>query len=57
MNEAAIIFGIPPEELRKAVREGRLKYFYRMGNDYKFHDASLEANRLWLDKKGKEMLN
>jgi hypothetical protein len=45
LNEAAMILKLPLAELREGIQTGRLKYFYRIGDEYKFHDASLETNQ------------
>lgn len=49
-NETAMILGLSPQQLRRGVQEGWLQYFYRKGHEYKFHDASLEENRLRLQQ-------
>jgi hypothetical protein len=41
-------------DLLEGIQTGRLAYFYRIGDDYKFHDASLETNQSILQpQKGK----
>lgn len=51
LKEAAIMLGLSAEELRKVVRKGKLRYFYKVGNEYKFHDANLENNCLLFNVK------
>jgi hypothetical protein len=49
LPEAARILRIPTRELLEGVKEGRFQYFYRIkGQNYKFHDASIETNRMRL---------
>jgi hypothetical protein len=48
LNEAATLLKVTIEELRRGVQEGQFKHFYRIGKEYKFHDASIEDNRLRL---------
>jgi hypothetical protein len=48
LTEAATILKLSTKELNYKVREGKLRCFYHIGNEYKFHDASLEDNRLRL---------
>ena len=50
LTEAAIILKMPPKELREKVKEGKLRCFYHLGGEYKFHNASLEDNRFLLRK-------
>jgi len=49
LSEAARILRIPTRELLEGVKKGRFQYFYRIqGQHYKFHDASIETNRMRL---------
>ena len=49
LSEAARILRIPIRELLEGVKEGRFQYFYRIqAQNYKFHDASIETNRVRL---------
>ena len=49
LPEAAQILRIPTRELLEGVKEGKFQYFYRIkGQSYKFHDASIETNRMRL---------
>jgi hypothetical protein len=57
LNEAAIILKLPTAELRDGIQTGQLAYFYRIGDDYKFHDASLETNQSILQQKRANPLN
>ena len=46
LDEAAGMLNISPEVLKWAVDAGHLQYYYRLGkNDYRFHEASLRANK------------
>ena len=43
---AAGMLNISPEVLKWAVDAGHLQCYYRLGkNDYRFHEASLRANK------------
>jgi hypothetical protein len=46
-----MILKLKTAELREGIQTGRLTYFYRIGDDYKFHDASLETNQWLLQQK------
>lgn len=48
LTEAAMMLKVPPKKLHEQVQGGQLRCFYRLGNEYQFHDASLEYNRLLL---------
>lgn len=49
LNEAAKILNITSVSLKKAVQQGKLKYwYYDRKSGYKFHNATLEDNRLRL---------
>jgi len=46
LSEAARILRISTRELLEGVKEGRFQYFYQIkGQNYKFHDASIDTNR------------
>ena len=46
LKEAAAMLGISPADLKQAVDAGHLQYYYRLGEgDYRFHEASLRANK------------
>jgi hypothetical protein len=46
LEEAAVMLGISPTDLEEAVNAGHLQYYYRLGeDDYRFHEASLRANK------------
>ena len=46
LEEAAVMLGISPSDLKQAVSTGHLQYYYRLGEgDYRFHEASLRANK------------
>ena len=46
LNEAAQMLGISPEALERGVETGVFQYYYRAkSHDYRFHEASLFANR------------
>jgi hypothetical protein len=51
MKQTYTFLGLSAEELRQVVREGKLRYFYKIGDEYKFHNASLEDNRLILSNQ------
>lgn len=49
LNEAAKMLNVKPVKLKKEVKKGRLQYWYHDRNKgYKFHNASLENNRMRL---------
>jgi len=51
LPEAARILRISAKQLLEGVKEGRFKYFYRIkGQNYKFHDASIDTNRIHLSE-------
>ena len=46
LEEAAAMLDISPEILKWAVNVGHLQYYYRLHKtDYRFHEASLRANK------------
>ena len=46
LEEAAAMLNISPADLKQAVSAGYLQYYYRVGEgDYRFHEASLRANK------------
>ncbi|RKU18067.1 hypothetical protein C6500_13680 [Candidatus Poribacteria bacterium] len=46
LEETAAMLNIPPADLKQAVSAGHLQYYYRLGeDDYRFHEASLRANK------------
>lgn len=46
LEEAAAMLDISPADLKQAVSAGHLQYYYRLGeDDYRFHEASLRANK------------
>ena len=46
LEEAAAMLAISPADLEQAVSAGHLQYYYRLdGDDYRFHEASLRANK------------
>lgn len=46
LEEAAAMLDIAPADLKRAVRDGYLQFYYRHGkDDYRFHEASLRANK------------
>lgn len=46
LEEAAVMLDISPADLEEAVNAGHLQYYYRLGeDDYRFHEASLRANK------------
>ena len=46
LEEAAAMLDISPSDLKQAVGAGYLQYYYRLGEgDYRFHEASLRANK------------
>ena len=53
LEEAAAMLGIPPGALKQAVSTGHLQYYYRLGEgEYRFHEASLRANKDLLSQEG-----
>lgn len=46
LEETAAMLDISPAALKQAVSAGHLQYYYRLGeDDYRFHEASLRANK------------
>ena len=46
LEEVAAMLDISPADLKRAVSAGYLQYYYRHGeDDYRFHEASLRANK------------
>ena len=46
LEETAAMLGISLTDLKQAVSTGYLQYYYRLGeDDYRFHEASLRANK------------
>ena len=46
LKEASAMLNISPADLKQAVSAGHLQYYYRLGeDDYRFHEASLRANK------------
>ena len=46
LEETAAMLGISSADLKQAVNAGHLQYYYRLGeDDYRFHEASLRANK------------
>ena len=46
LEEVAAMLGISPSDLKQAISTGHLQYYYRLGEeDYRFHEASLRANK------------
>lgn len=46
LEETAAMLDISPVDLKQAVSAGHLQYYYRLGeDDYRFHEASLRANK------------
>ncbi|MCY3549443.1 MAG: helix-turn-helix domain-containing protein [Candidatus Poribacteria bacterium] len=46
LEEAAAMLDISPADLKQAVSAGYLQCYYRLGEgDYRFHEASLRANK------------
>ena len=53
LEEAAAMLGISPTDLKQAVSAGHLQYYYRLDEDaYRFHEASLRANKDSLSQEG-----
>ena len=53
LEEAAAMLAISPEVLKWAVDAEHLQCYYRLGkNDYRFHEASLGANKELLSQDG-----
>ena len=60
LEEAAAMLDVSPEVLKRAVDAEYLQCYYRRGkNDYRFHEASLRANKELLseDDNRTELLN
>ena len=60
LEEAAAMLAISPADLEQAVSAGHLQYYYRLGeDDYRFHEASLRANKDLLSQENylTEVLN
>ncbi|MYC78143.1 helix-turn-helix domain-containing protein [Candidatus Poribacteria bacterium] len=52
LKEAAAMLDISPATLKQAVSTGHLQYYYRLGeDDYRFHEASLRANKDFLSQE------
>ena len=52
LEEAAAMLGISPTDLNQAVSTGHLQYYYRLDEGgYRFHEASLRANKDMLSEK------
>ena len=49
--EAAKMLGIFPDELKRDVEEGLLCYYWIGADGYRFHEASLLANRDLLSRR------
>ena len=46
LDEAAAMLDISPADLKQAVKTGHLQCYYRLDEeDYRFHEASLRANK------------
>ena len=46
LEEAAAMLDISPADLKQAASAGYLQFYYRLGEgDYRFHEASLRANK------------
>ena len=53
LEEAARMLDISPAALKQAASTGHLQYYYRLGEeDYRFHEASLRANKELLSQEG-----
>ena len=53
LEEVAAMLDISPTALKQAVSTGHLQYYYRLdGDDYRFHEASLRANKDLLSQEG-----
>ena len=53
LEEAAAMLDISPTVLKRAVDAEYLQCYYRRGkNDYRFHEASLRANKELLSEDG-----
>ena len=58
VNEAAKILNITPAILKKSIQQGKFQYWYYDRKDgYKFHNASLENNRLKLRRNIEAIVN
>lgn len=52
LKEAAAMLDLSPAALKQAVSTGHLQYYYRLGeDDYRFHEASLRANKDFLSQE------
>ena len=52
LKEAAGLLDISPTALKRAVEAGHLQCYYQRGkDDYRFHEASLRANKELLSRK------
>lgn len=46
LSEAAKMLGISPNELKRGIESGNLRYYYQLGSKgYRFHEASILTNR------------
>ena len=53
LEEAAAMLDISPADLKQAVSAGYLQCYYQVGEeDYRFHEASLRANKDLLSEDG-----
>lgn len=53
LDEAAAMLDISPVDLKKAIKTGHLQCYYRLDEgDYRFHEASLRANKDLLSQAG-----
>ncbi len=53
LEEAAAMLDISPSDLKQAVSAGHLQYYYLLSeDDYRFHEASLRANKDLLSQEG-----
>ena len=53
LEEAAAMLDISPSDLKQAVSAGNLQYYYLLSeDDYRFHEASLRANKDLLSQEG-----
>jgi hypothetical protein len=52
LNEAAKMLDISNNELKQGVEAGYFRYYYQLGaRDYRFHEASIVANRELLTQR------
>ena len=52
LNEAAKMLSISPDELKRGVEKGHLRYYYRLrSKEYQFHEASILTNRKLLAQR------